>query len=220
MFGVATAARTGLSFDGAEQAETYRPDGNYGYSQWGGQPCNPYDTERVTRGTSSGSAVSVAANLVQCSICEQGNASCKGPASRNNIVNFLTTRGLMMHGGMNSQRVGDRAGIHCRTVSDSVRVLDAIAGYKSDDMYTAIPPQLIPDEPFSSFLVDESQVGSRPLAGKRIALVREFMVKHTQNDVAISDQINEEIKRVLQDQLGAELVQTYDPQYQADPDIP
>src|SRR5579872_1967220 len=66
------------------------PDGNVAYGIWGGQPCNPYDTERVPRGTSSGSAVSVAANLVTCSICEQTAGSCKGPASRNNVVNLLT----------------------------------------------------------------------------------------------------------------------------------
>ena len=35
------------------------PDGNLAYGPWGGQPCNPYDTERVPRGTSSGSGVSV-----------------------------------------------------------------------------------------------------------------------------------------------------------------
>ncbi|MGV3593572.1 MAG: amidase family protein [Gammaproteobacteria bacterium] len=220
MFGVATAARTGLETDGPEQAQTYLPDGNYAYSQFGGQPCNPYDTERVTRGTSSGSGVSVSANLVACSICEQGSASCKGPASRNNIVNFLTTKGIMMHGGMNSQRLGDRAGIHCRSVEDAVVVLDAIKGYKSDDIHTVLPLGLIPDEPYASFLVDESEVPEKPLAGMRIALVREFMVKHTLNDGAIVDQIDDEVKSVLRDQLGAELVQSYDPQYPADPDIP
>jgi Asp-tRNA(Asn)/Glu-tRNA(Gln) amidotransferase A subunit family amidase len=220
MFGVATAARTGLDADGPEQAQTYLPDGNYAYSQFGGQPCNPYDTERVTRGTSSGSGVSVSANLVSCSICEQGSASCKGPASRNNIVNFLTTKGIMMHGGMNSQRLGDRAGIHCRSVEDAVVVLDAIKGYKADDIHTVLPLGLIPEEPYSSFLVDEEDVAEKPLAGMRIALVREFMVKHTLNDGAIVDQINNEIKTVLRDQLGAELVQSVDPQYEADADIP
>lgn len=220
MFGVATAARTGLSFDGPEQPTTYLPDGNYAYSAFGGQPCNPYDTERVTRGTSSGSGVSVSANMVACSICEQGSASCKGPASRNNIVNFLTTKGIMMHGGMNSQRLGDRAGIHCRTVEDAVVVLDAIKGYKPDDIHTVLPLGLIPEEPYSSFLVDATAVEEKPLAGMRIALVREFMVKHTKNDEAIVDQINNEIKTVLRDQLGAELVQSYDPRYEGDADIP
>jgi amidase len=220
MFGVATAARTGLSFNGEEKAQTYMPDGGHAYAAWGGQPCNPYDTERVTRGTSSGSGVSVAANLVACSICEQGNASCKGPASRNNIVNMLTTKGIMMHGGMNSQRLGDRAGIHCRSVEDIATVLDAIKGYKSDDMYTAIPKALIPDEPYTSVLIDESVIDSRPLAGIRLGVVREFMVKHTKNDEAIIDKINNEIKTILRDKLGAELVQSTDPKAELDPDIP
>ncbi|MES2605484.1 MAG: amidase family protein, partial [Pseudomonadota bacterium] len=213
MFGVATAARTGLGFDGEEQPDTYLPDGNYAYSQYGGQPCNPYDTERVTRGTSSGSGVSVSANMVSCSICEQGSASCKGPASRNNVVNFLTTKGIMMHGGMNSQRLGDRAGIHCRSVEDAAVVLDAIKGYKERDIHTVLPLRVIPDEPYASFLVSKSEVADKPLKGMRIALVREFMVKHTLNDGAIVDQINNEVKTVLRDKLGAELVQSYDPQF-------
>ena len=220
MFGVATAARTGLSFDGDEKPRTYMPGGNYAGAAWGGQPCNPYDTERVPRGTSSGSGVSVSANLVACSVCEQGNASCKGPASRNNVVNFLTTKGIMMHGGMNSQRLGDRAGIHCRTVEDAATVLDAIKGYKSADMFTAIPPGLIPDEPYTSFLVDGNKINDRPLAGMRIGVVAGFMVKHTKNDEAIIKQINNEIKTVLGDKLGAEIVQSTDPQYHPDADIP
>ena len=216
----ATAAKTGLSYDGAEQAKSWLPDGNYADAGWGGQPCNPYDTERVPRGTSSGSGVSVSANLVTCSICEQGSASCKGPASRNNIVNFLTTRGLMMHGGMNSQRIGDRAGIHCRTVEDAARVLDAVKGFNSDDMFTAIPQRLMPEEPYASFVVDATQAAAKPLAGMRIGIVREFMVKHTKNDEAISDQLDSEIKAVLRDELGAELVESVDPLYPDDPAVP
>jgi amidase len=220
IYATATAAKTGLSYDGAEQARSWLPDGNYADAGWGGQPCNPYDTERVPRGTSSGSGVSVSANLVQCSICEQGSASCKGPASRNNIVNFLTTRGLMMHGGMNSQRIGDRAGIHCRTVEDAARVLDAVKGFDSEDMFTAIPQRLMPEESYASFVVGAAQAAAKPLAGMRIGIVREFMVKHTKNDEAISDQLDREIKAVLRDQLGAELVESVDPLYPDDPSVP
>ena len=54
----------------------------------------------------------------------------------------------------------------------------------------------------------------------RIGVVREFMVKHTKNDVAISDQIDKEIKTVLRDKLGAELVESVDPLYPDDPAIP
>ena len=123
-----------------------------------------------------------------------------------------------MHGGMNSQRLGDRAGIHCRTVGDAVQVLDAVKGFESRDMYTAIPKALIPKEPYASFVVKD--VNNKPLKGMRIGVVREFTVKHTKNDVAISDQLDKEIKTVLRDKLGAELVESVDPLYPDDPDVP
>jgi Asp-tRNA(Asn)/Glu-tRNA(Gln) amidotransferase A subunit family amidase len=191
-------------------------------STWGGQPCNPYDTQRETRGTSSGSGVSVSANLVVCSICEQTFASCQGPASRNNVVNFLTTKGVNSDGGILARKVDDRAGIHCRTVEDTVRVLDAIKGYAPREYFTAIPRSMIPEEPYTSFLVDEDDLegDARPLEGMRIAVVREYMVKHSQNDVTISDQLDNEIKSILRDQLGAELVESVDPLYPDDADVP
>jgi len=98
IYAVATAKATGVGGGNGNTANTTSvlPDGNMGYGIWGGQTCNPYDTERVPRGTSNGSGVSVAANLVTCSICEQTSASCKGPASRNNVVNLLATKGVMM----------------------------------------------------------------------------------------------------------------------------
>jgi Asp-tRNA(Asn)/Glu-tRNA(Gln) amidotransferase A subunit family amidase len=221
IYAIATADNVGgPSSSGPAKAKTAMPFGNLKYAQWGGQPCNPYDTVREPRGTSGGSGVSVAANLASCSICEQGSASCKGPASRNNVVNLLTTKGLIMDGGVGSKNAGDRAGIHCRTVPDAVRVLDAIKGYESGDMFTAIPKALIPKEPFASFLVADKDVKNMPLKGMRVAIAREFMVKHTKNDVAISDQIDKEIKAVLRDKLGAELVESVDPMYKDDPAVP
>jgi len=220
IYAIATADNVGgaSSNVGPAKPKTNMPAGNLKYAQWGGQTCNPYDTTREPRGTSNGSGVSVAANLATCSICEQTSASCKGPASRNNIVNLLTTKGVLMDGGIGSKQAGDRAGIHCRTTEDAVTVLDAIKGYESDDMFTAIPKSLIPKEPYSSFLVKDP--ANLPLKGMRVGIVREFMVKHTRNDVAVSDQIDNEIKTVLRDKLGAELVESVDPLYADDPAIP
>jgi Asp-tRNA(Asn)/Glu-tRNA(Gln) amidotransferase A subunit family amidase len=219
-FAIANAARVRTQGESSASPKVVMPNGGHAYAIWGGQPCNPYDTERVPRGSSSGSGVSVGANLVGCSICEQSGASCKGPASRNNVVNLLTTKGIIMDGGMNYQNLGDRAGIHCRTVEDATRVLDAIKGYESRDMYSALSKALIPKEPYASFLVKGAQVKSKPLQGMRIGVVREFMVKHAKNDAAISDQIDNEIKTVLRDQLGAELVESVDPLYPDDPAVP
>jgi Asp-tRNA(Asn)/Glu-tRNA(Gln) amidotransferase A subunit family amidase len=221
IYAVATAKATGVGGGNGAAANTASilPDGNMGYGVWGGQTCNPYDTERVPRGTSNGSGVSVAANLVTCSICEQTSASCKGPASRNNVVNLLATKGIMMDGGPGHSNPGDRAGIHCRTVGDAVRLLDAVKGFDSKDVYSAITPGIIPKEPYSSFLVSEQPSAAKPLQGMRIGVVREFMVKHTKNDVAISDQLDAEIKTILRDKLGAELVESVDPMYADDPAV-
>jgi amidase len=220
IYAIATASSTGLSANGPIKAKTYLPNGNFQDAAWGGQACNPYDTARVPRGTSNGSGVSVSANLAACSICEQSSASCKGPASRNNIVNLLTTKGITMNGGAGYEDAGDRAGIHCRSVADAAQVLDAIKGYESRDMFTAIPKSLIPKEPFASFVIADKDIKDKPLKGMRIGVVREFMVKHVKNDEAISDQIDKEIKTVLRDKLGAELVESVDPLYPDDPSIP
>jgi len=221
IFAVAAASNvTGASATGPAKAEKVTPDTDLQYALWSGQTCNPYDTARVPRGTSNGSGVSVSANLATCSICEQTSASCKGPASRNNIVNLLTTKGILMDGGITGKNSGDRAGIHCKSVGDAALVLDAIKGFKSDDIYTAIPKGIIPKEPYTSFLVKDAAVKDKPLQGVRIGIVREFMVKHTKNDEAISDQLDKEIKTVLRDQLGAMLVESVDPKYPDDPAVP
>jgi amidase len=196
------------------------PETDLQYAPWSGQACNPYDTARVPRGTSNGSGVSVSANLATCGICEQTSASCKGPASRNGIALILTTKGVLQDGGAMYHGPGDRAGIHCKTIKDATLVLDSIKGFKPDDSFSAIPKGIIPDQPYSSVLVPDSAIKDKPLKGMRIAIVREFMVKHTKNDVAISDLMDKEIKEVLHDKLGAELVETLDPKYPDDPAIP
>jgi amidase len=213
---------------GPAKPRTKLVSGGQGMGSWGGQPCNPYDTERVPRGSSSGSGVAVSANLVTVGICEQSGASCQGPASRNGIVTLLTTKGLTPDsGGIGYQWVNDRAGIHARSLTDAVRVLDAIkdpvTGYfDSHDPFTALPKTWVPDKPYASFAITDAMLrqDGRPLKGLRIAIVREHMVKPTRNHEAISDQIDNEIKTVLRDRLGAELVETTTPAYPDDPDVP
>jgi hypothetical protein len=114
----------------------------------------------------------------------------------NNIVNLLTTKGILMDGGVGSKNAGDRAGIHCRTVTRCGKVLDAIKGYETGDEFHAIPKSLIPKSPTP---VSSSPIKSPNKPLKECACHRpEFMVKHTKNDVAISDQIDKEIKTVLE----------------------
>lgn len=212
---------------GEAKAKTHQPQGGVQMSAWSGQPCNPYDTERVPRGSSGGSGVAVGANLAMVGICEQSGASCQGPASRNGIALILTTKGLLPDGGgIGNQFFNDRAGIHARSLADAARVLDAVKDpvtgyYDSRDPYTALPKALIPKQPYASFAVDDHALeqNAKPLKGLRIAILREHMVKPTRNHEAISDQIDREIKTVLRDKLGAELVESTTPAYPDDPDV-
>ena len=202
--------------------------GNSARSTWGGAPCNPYDTARETGGSSSGSAVSVGANLATCSICEETGGSCRQPAWRASTVGMVTTKGLISYGGaIGSDPYLDRAGIQCKTVKDAAAVLDAIKdperGYFDPrDIYTALPKGLVSKVPYSSFVGVNANTKNpaKPLAGLRIGIVREFMVKHTANDAAVSDLVDAEIKKILRDQLGAEIVESHDPLYPDDPNVP
>ena len=202
------------------------PAGGQQISGWAGQPCNPYDTERVVRGSSGGSGAAVGGNLAMIGICEQSAASCQGPASRNGTALILTTKGIIPDsGGIGNQWFQDRAGIHARTLVDAAKVLDALKdpvyGYHDKrDPFTALPRALIPEQPYASYLVGDDAVNAKPLKGMRIAILREHMAKPNKNHEAISDRIDAEIKKVLRDQLGAEIVETTTPKYPDDPTVP
>jgi amidase len=210
---------------GPAKPQTNFVAGGQAISSWSGQACNPYDTERVPRGSSSGSGVAVAANLVTVAICEQTVASCQGPASRNNVTLILPTKGLLPDsGGIGNQSVIDRAGIIARTLGDGAHVLDAIkdaaTGYfDPKDPFTALPKSVISAQPYVQSLIDVTASGGRPLQGMRIAILREHMVTPTANHRAISAQIDQEIKKVLRDALGAEIVETTTPESPDDPDV-
>ena len=229
IYAVSIAAEVGYNADGAaEPTKSFIGGGGSIRSTWGGHVCNPYDTERSAGPSSGGAGASVNANLVTCAICETTGGSCREPAGQNAVANFVTTKGLTSESGTaTAQFINHRPGVLCRTLADAANVLDAIKhperGYfDSRDMFTAIPKTLLSNEPYALSIVDEKDLegDERPLEGMRIGIVREYMVKHTLNDVAISDQIDNEIKKVLRDELGAEIVESVDPQYPDDPTVP
>lgn len=209
---------------GDAKPQTQQINGGQQMNSWSGQPCNPYDTTRVPRGTSNGSGVSVAANLVTVGICEQTAASCQGPASRNGVALLLTTKGLTPDsGGIGNQFFQDRSGIHARSLKDAALVLDALRdptmGYFDPrDPFTAIPRALVPEERYASSTVTDADLkkNPQPLKGMRIAILREHMAKRTANHVAISEQTDREFKTILRDRLGAELVETVTPDHADD----
>lgn len=129
---------------------------------------NPYDTRRVTAGSSGGTAAAVAANLGTVGLGSDTGSSIRGPASHQSLVGLRTTMGLSSRDGiapLNSAR--DVGGPMARTVEDAVRVLEIIAGYDEADSVTARGNGLLPDG-YQQFLRVDG------LTGKRIGVLRRF----------------------------------------------
>jgi amidase len=195
----------------------------YQRSTWAGNPSNVYDTTRAASiGSSSGSGVSVGANLVMCSLCEETGASCRGPSNHNSDALILPHKSLIsFHGGsIGASIYQDRAGIVCRTVADSAKVLDALKDpvngyYDPRDLFTTVPRSTVLDG-YAKHIAPGTP-GS--LKGMRIGIVREFMIPHAKADEPIVTAAAKEMKEVLQKQLGATLVESLPAGWTDDPEI-
>ena len=129
---------------------------------------NPYDTRRVTAGSSGGTAAAVAANFGTVGLGTDTGSSIRGPSSHQALVGFRTTQGLSSRDGiapLNSAR--DVGGPIARTVTDSVKVLEVIVGYDPADPVTETSEGQIPEN-YTQFL------DSTGLVGVRIGVLREF----------------------------------------------
>lgn len=229
IFAKSVASQVGNTGTGpATATANFVPSTDNARATWGGTACTPYDTERSPGFSSGGAGASVAANLVTCAICETTGGSCRIPANANNVASLVTTKGIISSDrGWTAQHINHRPGVLCRSLADAALVLDALKdphrGYfDPEDPFTALPKALIPDKPYASYVVTDEDLRRKPdfLEGTRVGVVREFMIKPNPNDVAISDQIDGEMKSVLRDQLGATLVESVDPLYPDDPTIP
>ncbi|XP_058213140.1 probable amidase At4g34880 [Rhododendron vialii] len=129
---------------------------------------NPYVESGTPSGSSSGSAISVAANMVAVSLGTETDGSIIGPADFNSVVGIKPTVGLTSRAGVVpiSPRQ-DSIGPICRTVSDAVQVLDVIVGFDPRDFEaTKEAAKFIPAGGYKQFLNLDG------LKGKRLGVVR------------------------------------------------
>jgi amidase len=109
-----------------------------GFSALGGQVRNPYGDFDVS-GSSSGSAVAVAAGLVTVAVGSETWGSLVFPASQNAIVAVKPTFGLVSNEGMIpiiSSR--DTAGPMARSVTDAAILLDVLVGSSGSSYQDAL----------------------------------------------------------------------------------
>lgn len=136
-----------------------------GWSAIGGFTRNPYAIDRNPCGSSSGSAVAVAASLAAASIGTETDGSITCPAAVNGLVGLKPTRGLISRRYIvpiaHSQ---DTAGPMTRTVHDAALLLSVLAGTDAADPATAQANQ--------HKQVYHEQLQEGALHGKRLGVLR------------------------------------------------
>jgi amidase len=142
-----------------------------GWSARGGQCLNPYALDRSPCGSSSGSAVAVAASLVPLAVGSETDGSIVCPASTTGIVGLKPTLGLVSRAGMiplaHSQ---DTAGPMARSVRDVALLLGVMAGPDPDDPATAEAGAHLADY--------VSGLAGATLKGARIGVARKMAQLH------------------------------------------
>ncbi|MFK7966115.1 MAG: amidase [Burkholderiaceae bacterium] len=123
--------------------------GGWGTNQYQGTPKNPWDlnTHRIPGGSSSGTAVAVAAGLVPAGIGSDTGGSVRIPSAFTGLVGLKVTYGrISLHGtGLLSWTL-DSIGPLARSVEDCALMLEALAGPDTRDPVTLSQPPLdLPD---------------------------------------------------------------------------
>lgn len=137
-----------------------------GWSGRGGQCRNPYDLNRNTSGSSSGSAAAVAANLCAAAVGTETDGSIVSPSGTCGIVGIKPTLGLVSRSGIipiaHSQ---DTAGPMCRTVADAAVLLSVLTGKDPLDSTTSRQPHA---NDYTKYLQKDA------LRGARLGIARNY----------------------------------------------
>ncbi|MGH7312338.1 MAG: amidase [Candidatus Rokuibacteriota bacterium] len=105
---------------------------------------NPWDRSRITGGSSTGSAASVASGMTPAALGTDTGSSIRGPAAHCGIVGLKPTHGRVSLTGICPNALSyDHVGPLVRTVRDAAMVLQAIVGYDPRDPYSRDVP--VPD---------------------------------------------------------------------------
>ena len=141
---------------------------------------NPYALDRVTAGSSGGTAAAVAASFGLVGLGSDTGNSIRGPASHQALAGIRSTMGLTSRAGVVPLNLlADIAGPMTRTVEDAVRVLQAIAGEDPNDPATAASRGR-PQETYATALVRDG------LRGARIGVLRQAYERETTDAEVVS----------------------------------
>jgi len=136
-----------------------------GWSSLGGQTKNPHVLDRNPCGSSSGSAVAVAAGMSPLAVGTETNGSIVCPAGVNGVVGIKPTVGLVSRSGIIPiSHTQDTAGPMAQTVAGAALLLEAMIDHDPDDPASieSPVPELLPRADLTH------------LMGRRIGILRTY----------------------------------------------
>jgi len=134
---------------------------------------NPYALDRVTAGSSGGTAAAIASNFGAIGLGSDTGNSIRGPSSHQALVGIRSTMGLTSRAGVAPLNLlADIAGPITRTVEDAVAVFQVVVGEDPDDPVTAAG-RARPIPTYAASLVRDG------LKGARIGILRQAYERST-----------------------------------------
>ena len=150
--------------------------GSHGINPFYGTPCNPWDRDRIPGGSSSGSAVAVAAGMCMATVGTDAAGSVRNPSSLCGIVGLKPTYGRVSvfggvpgTGGYSTNHFGPLT----RTVADCATMMQVIAGHDPQDPLSSREP--VPDYAAS--------LGA-PVDGMRVGIVKGYFERFASKEVS------------------------------------
>ncbi len=163
--------------------------GSSGENSAFGPTRNPWDTERITGGSSSGSAAAVAARMAPAAIGSDTGGSIRQPAGLCGITGLKPTYGRVSRYGLVAFASSlDQVGPMARSAEDAALLLEAIAGHDPLDSTSL-------DRPAEKY----SETVSRPLEKLRLGVAKEHFGEGLDGEVAAA--VREAIR--VYESLGA-----------------
>jgi aspartyl/glutamyl-tRNA(asn/gln) amidotransferase, A subunit len=138
---------------------------------------NAFDNERVAGGSSGGSAVITALDVVPFALGSDTGGSIRQPASFNGVFGVKPTYGTVSRFGVIAMASStDTIGCFSKTVEDSEIVMEIISGKDKKDMTT---------------LDDFFKIETEPPKNKKIAIIKDFM----------TDAVDPEVLKITNDYI-------------------
>ena len=160
---------------------------------------NPYNPERVPGGSSGGSAVAVAANILPAAFGTDTGGSIRQPASFCGVVGIKPTYGRISRYGVIAYASSlDQVGIFTRNIKDCAFLLNLVSGYDEYDS-TSLKVE-VPDY---LNLINDSLVDSKSIKPLRVGIPKEYFIE------GVNKEIRESIENVIKSltNLGIEPVE-------------